>query len=138
MALLINKIGNHEFIALLGTAVPPMQTVVAQSRPGVTGTEFTLTAPKGRPFALVSQVDVASYLEAWNKYTQYRQMIDADLFELIIGGVSSIAAGPYKVKVLDITPGRMMTIRGASGLTFDATSQGFCECRWELFSVPIT
>lgn len=137
MALTTNKIGAFTFIALMGERVPPAQVNAIDSRAGVQGEEFTLLGKKGQPFAVVSQVDADDYNAAWTTFNSYLAACASDAVEMIQGGISTVAEG-YKVKVLAVTPVRIITIRGASGnKQAAAPNTGFVEARWDLIAVPI-
>jgi hypothetical protein len=137
MALHENRIAGFSFIALHGELQPPAFQIATDDRPGVDGSEFTLVGKKGRPFSVFTQVDVADYAGAKSKFMGYRQLIEFDAVELVQGGVSTLLEN-YKVKVLDVIPRRLGTIRGASGYRIDATSQGWCECEWVLQAIELT
>lgn len=136
MALHENSIAGFQFISLEGELAPPAHQIVTDDRPGVDGSEHTLVGKKGRPFSLLSRVDVADYAAAKSKFAGYRLLIEFDAVALIQGGVSTTGEG-YKVKVLDVIARRMFTIRGATGYRIDATSQGFLEAEWILQAVEI-
>lgn len=135
MAVHENSIAGFQFISLEGELVPPAYQIVTDDRPGVDGSEHTLVGKKGRPFSLVSKVDVADYAAAKSKFAGYRLLIEFDAVSLTQGGVSTTTEG-YKVKVLDVIARRLGPIRGATGYRIDATSQGWCECEWILQAVP--
>lgn len=138
MALKDNSIGTFQFIALIGEPIAPTQRVMLDDRPGVTGTEVTLLARKGRPFQLISQVDAVDYDDANDLYLSYRETIEQDALELTKGGISTLASDNYNVKVIDVVPLRILPIRGAVGNKIASTgNQGFCECQWTLIAVPL-
>ena len=136
MAYLTNKIGQHEFISLMGLPIHPTQRVAIDDRPGVTGSEIMLMGFKGEPFTLISAVDTASYSAAHQKYNDYRQMPAESAVELVIGSVSSYTFF-YAVKVLKVEPIEFLKISTPVGNKLNAPSLGWCSCRWDLLGVPL-
>lgn len=138
MALTENKIGDHQFTVLNGKLVRPVQAKMVDDRPGVDSSEFILVGKKGKPFTLISQVDVASYDDCQSKLAEYQELIEGDAVSVVKGGVDTESQG-YRCVVLDVQEEDCRTIRGAVGLKFDPQnqSQGFLIARWELVGVPI-
>jgi hypothetical protein len=139
MPLTTNKIGDFEFIALRGEPVIPKQAVAIMDRPGIDGSEKILLGKKGVPFALVSQVDQASYQAAKETLLEYQDLIAEDSVALVQAGVDSEQLG-YRVQVLNVNeaPGGCRPIRGAVGNALNQPSEAFLEAIWELIAVPFT
>lgn len=137
MAYLTNKIGVHNFVALLGNPILPQERVMLADRAGVDGTEVMLQGLKGEPFTLASQADCSSYANAWAVLKQYGALTAGDAVELVIGGVSSHSHG-YAVKVLRVEAIRIAKISGAVGNLQGSNPTGWLEARWDLIAIPLS
>lgn len=136
MAYLENKIGEHRFVLLDGTPIPPRDRVSIDDRDGVSGLEFTLQGIKGEPFQMVSSVDTDTYAEAQDLPSAYATLCGSDLVELVHNGKNFTSLG-WKVKVLAVRPppGGIRRISGGIGNKISTNSQGWCVCVWDLVAV---
>jgi hypothetical protein len=138
MALLENKIGANEFIALQGEVVPPEQDVLLDDRQGADGTEKVLVGLKGHPFQLVSHADAVDYDDANQLLGQYKGLIELDIQQLIKGGFDYDDFDPaFRVQVLRVTALKILAITGCVG-GLRPPSGGYISARWELIAVPFT
>lgn len=131
MPYLQNSIGQFNFISLEGEYDPTQQSLAIDSRPGVTGMDFTLTATKGQPFALISLVDVSSLAEGKQKIAEYKSLI-----QLGTVGVWKDSEVYVSAKVLSVTPLMLKKISTAVGNKKSALAQALLQCRWDLIAVP--
>lgn len=135
MAYLSNKIGDYDFISLDGKVDPPAQTLAIDSRPGVTGMEFTFLGRKAKPFTLISVRDVDDLPQADLFVLAYKSLIAEDTVDVIQNGVP-LLFGQFLVKVLDVTPMPIQTIATAVGNKRSAQAGVLLICQWDLIAVP--
>ena len=135
MATTDNSIGPFWFVELRGQPIPPQDRILADDRPGVDGTEFTLAGKHGPPFSLVSSVDAQSYPHAHWFLTLYKEAIAAEPLELVQAGVDMLQFG-YLVKVVNVEALDIRKITGATGYTLNPPSEGWIVARWDLIAIP--
>jgi hypothetical protein len=131
MPYLTNSIANFNFISLEGEYDPEQPSLMIDSRPGVTGMDFTLTATKGQPFTLISLADVNSLASGKQAVRDYKTLI----------GLGTVAIWKNSelymfAKVLNVTPFRLDRISTAVGNKQSALAQAILQCRWDLVAAP--
>lgn len=135
MAALANSIGDHEFIALLGQVVPPLEwPAEPRVRLGVDGTTFMRIGRRGRQFTLKSQVDCEDLADGRLIYSNYSQEILADPLVLVQDDYDFDFSEDFKIVVMAV---RLVTLHKmivASGGLADP-SEAFLECEWDLVAV---
>lgn len=130
-----NSIGEHEFLAILGSVLPPREQLLAPvQRPGVDGTGVRKAGSKGTLFTLISQVDSATITTARAKAELYLAQIDADPVTLIISDHNFNTSDNWKVKVYDVRVRRIHSVVQATGGINDP-SDAFLECEWNLMAI---
>jgi len=135
MPLLDNKIGEKNFIALLGNVIPPTEMVEIDQRPAVDGTEVTRTGSKGKPFQMLSRVDTRNYADCHYLVDEYKTLIGDEPVDLVQGGVSMASRG-FKVVVLNVEMFRALAISAAVGANLQLSQpRGLLECRWDLIAI---
>jgi len=134
MPYLRNSIGPFNFISLEGAVDMPGQQIVIDSRPGVTGMEFTLQGRKGQPFVLMSTVDKDSIFWADAEVDLYKDLIAVGLVDVFKNGVPLV--GACLVKVLNVTKVDVQKISTAVGNKLSNQSGALLTCRWDLIAVP--
>lgn len=132
MAYLENRIGAFKFIAIYGEMDEAQQQVSIDSRPGVTGTEFTLEAVKGRPFSVVTIVDTDDLLMADVICRGYKDLAGDDTVSVVRNGEILI----QRFKVLAVTPLRKYKIANAAGNKISNQAGAMLECQWDLIAAP--
>jgi len=131
MPYLTNSIGGNPFISLEGEYDWEQPSIQIDSRPGVTGMDFTLTATKGQPFQLISIVDVNSLEEGKTKIEEYKALISSDPVSVTKNGVVYVSA-----KILNVTPLSLQKIAVAVGNKKSVFAQALLTCRWDLIAIP--
>lgn len=130
-----NSIGEHEFLAILGSIVPTRERLLPPvQRPGVDGTGIRKAGSKGTLFTLISQVDSATITSARAKAELYLAQIDADPVVLIISDHNFDTQDNWKVKVFDVRIRRIHGVVQATGGINDP-SGSFLECEWSLMAI---
>lgn len=131
MPYLTNSIGAYSFISLEGEYDWEQPSLMIDSRPGVEGMDFTLTATKGQPFAMVSLTDVNSLAQGRLLIADYKLLIEGNPTTVIKDGEFYVSA-----KVLSVTPLRLARISTAVGNKQSVFAQAILQCRWELIAIP--
>lgn len=131
MPYLQNSISQFSFVSLEGEYDWEEQQIVADSRPGVTGMEFTLLGVKGQPFVMVSLVDVDSLGAGKSLIEDYKALVAADPVTVFKNGEIYVSA-----KVLKVTPLRLAKIQTAVGNKKSVSAGAILECRWDLVAIP--
>jgi hypothetical protein len=131
MSYPLNKIGIHSFISLEGEYDWEQPSIQIDSRPGVTGMDFTLTATKGQPFTLISLVDCNSLEEGRQKIEEYKLLISGNPSTVWKDSEMYVSA-----KVLSVTPIMLKKISTAVGNKKSALAQAILQCRWDLVAIP--
>ena len=133
MAYLTNRIGAFDFIAIIGEMDESLQQVSIDSRPGVTGTEFTLEAVKGRVFSVLTIVDCDNLLMADVTCRMYKALAGDDTVAVVRNGELLLD----RFKVLAVTPLRKYKIASAAGNKISNQAGAMLECQWDLIAVPL-
>lgn len=131
MPYLINSISQFSFIELEGEYDWEQQQIAIDSRPGVTGMEFTLLGVKGQPFAMISLVDVDSLDAGKSLIEDYKDLVAADPVSVWKNGVLYVSA-----KVLNVTPLQLHKITTAVGNKKSVSAGAILRCRWDLIAIP--
>jgi hypothetical protein len=151
MALTDNKIGDFDFLALIGNPLPPVEAVSIDQRPAVAGTSVTRGAPlrdefgdvqidnqgnpirakQGQPFVMMSRADAANYAAAIQLFDLYVQSCGANPVTMLQGGVSSDSRG-FKVVVFSVQRLRAVSVSRSVGGVYGGA---ILECRWDLIAI---
>jgi hypothetical protein len=134
MSLPQNSIGPLNFMALLGPVQTPGTELLVHGRLGVEGLQFTDSLRRGRPFTLLSRVDVPTrdfglaYFDS-----DYQEAVRQGLLDLVQSDFNWTTLG-LQIKVLRVELigcYRCSVIVG--GLTPGSTA--ILEANWELVMV---
>lgn len=133
MALLTNKIGDFEFIALLGEVLPVELQLVADVRPGVSGMQFTRQGVWGEPFELLSQTDDVDWQSARYTFSQYADLVGDDPVNIIQNNYDYSATESILFEVLKVTPRKIRALAGSVGGLNGGGA--WLEAVWQLVAV---
>ena len=136
MARPVNQIANLNFLALLGQVQRPFERSDLDQRPGVEGTGFTLTASRGDPFTLRSQVDQPDVQYAQIAMLTYLALCTTDVVSLVQDGYEFTTEN-IKFKVLKVTLVKLHALALSSYWGLNSPSGAWLECDWELVAVQL-
>ena len=131
--MLLNKIGNHQFLFLRGPWQPPVEHVRVESRPGIDGVELTRLAKHGQPFRWLSQVDAAHGHEAHDFLIAYRELVGQDPVTVVKDNRNSDTDG-FKCAVLAVEQVRLVALGTAMG-GLNPPSRAWLECAGTLIAI---
>lgn len=133
MAVPLYQIGAYRFLTLHGQPVLPEHEVIVDMRPGVDGLQFTQTGMRGKPFSMLSRIDVPSYLFGMQYFSiQYQVTPVLGLLDFVVNDFEYNSIN-LKVEVINVRLGPRGCFRAfpiVGGLT--AGSTHLLEAEWEL------
>lgn len=132
-----NRIGEFEFVTLLGSPEKLREQIIVMARPGVEGVALWKTNRRGIEFTLRSLVDLESFAEADATYEEYLDLIGEDPVGLEWSGVEQAERG-YSVCVLEVARVRQGELLIDVGGLLDSDPGGgkaFLECDWKLIAI---
>ena len=130
----LDRIASHSFLSLKGSPYWPTERVKPIQREGVDGTAFLLTGKAGKPFTLVSTVDVEDMEAGVNALEQYQSLVGS-VCSILIGGVNYASRNKY-VMVLDVQQESLHAIGTFTG-GLNSPSGAVLVTRWELLAVEV-
>lgn len=133
MAVPLYQIGGFRFLTLIGQPILPENDIITDMRPGVEGLQFTQTGSRGKPFTMLSRIDVPTYEFGINFFTlQYQVTPGLGLLPFVVNDFDYFTVN-MNVKVLSVRLGARGCYRAypiVGGLTSGSTH--LLECEWEL------
>lgn len=134
MAIPLNQLGPYQFITIEGVPLLPRAESEVISRPGVDGLGFLKTGARGKQFSLRTIADVANWATAQTINTQYHQLTNSALVDLIFGGVNYSTIS-IRFNVLDVEVTRIKKVSTSVGGL--AAGQAIIEATWQLVAVKV-
>lgn len=129
----LNKIGDFEFLSLVGNPEALKRKVEMHSRAGVDGVTLTRCGKFGTKITLQSRVDAANRDAARALYRQYLNLIGADPVTLLWWQIQS-SAESWKAAVLDVRQVAARRLVVASG-GLNSPGLGFLICDWDIVAI---
>lgn len=134
MAVLDNKIGDFDFIALRGNVNAPAMQLVLDQRAGVDGVEVTQTGTRAAPSVLTSARDVADLAAGRRLYRDYLDSITENPVEVIQDGESSLD-GQWKAQVLGVRLVVLEAITASVGGLEEDPPSAILVCEWTIIAI---
>lgn len=132
MALPLNKIASHTFIALNGEAVAPLSKIDLYSRPGVNSWQAVHLAERGEPFTLRSTVDVLNMEAGETKYLGYGALIGSTTNVFTLHDVDIAAKDNAVLLILDVKKVLLRKFVKMVGHRIVPNSTALLICDWQL------
>lgn len=135
MALALYKIDAFKMITLHGHPPRVQQELEVVVRPGVNGVGLWKTGVRGRPFSIVSIVDVVNLQVGREFYNAYLATIALpNPIKITWGGLDLSAAHKTEFHTLGVEILELRVCRTAAG-GVSSSSGALLTCRWEMIPV---
>jgi hypothetical protein len=131
MALPLNKIGPHTFIALNGESIAPLAKIDLFSRAGVNGLQSVQLGERGEPFSLRSTVDIANMNDGESEYLAYGALIGTTTDQFTLHDIDIATRDNAVLLVLDV---KKVLLRKFLKMVGGINSNSTCllVCDWQL------
>lgn len=137
MALPVNKIAAHRFIALNNESVAPLSKIDLYSRAGVNGLQAVHLGERGEPFTLRSTVDVADVEAGESLYLGYGALIGSTTNEFKLHDVDIALRDNAVLLILDVKKVLLRKfVKMVGGLNPNSTAMLTCD--WQLVLLAVT
>ena len=137
------QLGDYQFVTLHCVenpdSPPPIvqETTISIDRPGVDGSLVMRTGQRGKPFQMVSGVDVQNKSGADNAQDAYGKMVGFRRFEMTWANSNYTDLHQTRFIVLDVKVQKVKRLGAVVG-GVNANSNFWLEALWTLLPVPST
>lgn len=129
-----HRIGEFEFLNMVGPPEIPAEQVIVQRRAGVDHVSTFFTGKRSPPSQTITTAYGPSIRDAWDEYAEYLKLVDSSrAVPVMWAGITM----PYMVRVLSVTPERNSPKATVIGIGPGFISRARLRCVWRLQVVEV-
>ncbi len=132
--MLQQRIGQFEFLDLVGNPEQVKRQIVALARAGVDGHTLIDEGSRGTPFPLISRVDQQHLEHGRATYRSYCELIGSEPVELVWQDLD-MTLESFQVAVLNVVQRNLHALAWGSAGGLHPPSLAWLECEWTLLAV---
>ena len=134
--MLEQRIGQFEFLDLVGNPEQVKRKILALARAGVDGHAIIDEGSRGTPFTLTSRVDQRDLEHARATYVAYCTLIGGAPVELVWQGLD-MTLEDFQVVVINVVPRDLHALAWGSAGGLHSPSLAWLECEWQLLAIAM-